>query len=150
MIHYSTYYKSSHFVFTIRCLVTDPNDILFCSRRYRLATVSHLTHGFKYPHILDWNSQLKFKVQSYVTTDGQSTSLSWCQAPSGKQDRIFVTVRQLRVCWCGAPSLRRGRVCRLQLLLASLAQSFSGPSPAGLMTTLYCLSPYITSSLTSE
>jgi hypothetical protein len=28
------------------------------------------------------------------------------------------TVRQLRVCWCGALSLTRGRVCRLQLLLA--------------------------------
>jgi hypothetical protein len=38
--------------------------------------------------------------------------------PSAAQDHIFVTVRQLRVCWCGAPSLTRGRVCRLQLLLA--------------------------------
>jgi hypothetical protein len=25
--------------------------------------------------------------------------------PSGAQDQIFITVRQLRVCWCGAPSL---------------------------------------------
>jgi hypothetical protein len=38
--------------------------------------------------------------------------------PSGTQDQIFVTVRQLRVCWCKALSLTRGRVCRLQLLLA--------------------------------
>jgi hypothetical protein len=37
--------------------------------------------------------------------------------PSGPQDHIFVTVRQLQVCWCGAPSLKKGRVCRLQLLL---------------------------------
>jgi hypothetical protein len=29
--------------------------------------------------------------QSYVTTDGQSASMSWCQA------QIFVTVRHLRV-----------------------------------------------------
>jgi hypothetical protein len=36
-------------------------------------------------------------------------------------------------------SLTRGWVCRLQLLLSSPAQSFSGPSPAGLMTTFYCL-----------
>jgi hypothetical protein len=42
--------------------------------------------------------------QIYVTTDGQSAGLSSCW--------------QLRVCWCGAPSLTRGRVCRLQLLLA--------------------------------
>jgi hypothetical protein len=38
--------------------------------------------------------------------------------PSGAYDQIFITVRQLRVCWCGAHSLTRGRVCRLQLLLA--------------------------------
>jgi hypothetical protein len=37
------------------------------------------------------------KSQSYVTTDGQSASMSWCQAPSGTQDNIFITVRQLRV-----------------------------------------------------
>jgi hypothetical protein len=36
---------------------------------------------------------------------------------SGAYDQIFITVRQLRVCWCEALSLRRGRVCRLQLLL---------------------------------
>jgi hypothetical protein len=36
---------------------------------------------------------------------------------SGANDQIFITVRQLRVCWCGALSLTRGRVCRLQLLL---------------------------------
>jgi hypothetical protein len=37
--------------------------------------------------------------------------------PSGAYDQIFITVRQLQVCWCGALSLTRGRVCRLQLLL---------------------------------
>jgi hypothetical protein len=37
--------------------------------------------------------------------------------PSGAYDQIFITVRQLRVCWCGAPSLTKGQVCRLQLLL---------------------------------
>jgi hypothetical protein len=38
--------------------------------------------------------------------------------PSGAYDQIFIIVWQLRVCWFGAPSLTRGRVCRLQLLLA--------------------------------
>jgi hypothetical protein len=38
--------------------------------------------------------------------------------PSGAYDQIFITVWQLRVCWFGAPFLTRGRVCRLQLLLA--------------------------------
>jgi hypothetical protein len=36
-------------------------------------------------------------------------------------------------------SLTRRWVCRLQLLLSSPAQSYSGPSPSGLMTTFYCL-----------
>jgi hypothetical protein len=38
--------------------------------------------------------------------------------PSGAYDQIFIIVWQLRDCWFGAPSLTRGRVCRLQLLLA--------------------------------
>jgi hypothetical protein len=37
--------------------------------------------------------------------------------PCGAYDQIFITVRQLRVCWCRALSLTRRRVCRLQLLL---------------------------------
>jgi hypothetical protein len=36
-------------------------------------------------------------------------------------------------------SLTRGWDCRLRLLLSSPAQSFWGPSPAGLMTTFYRL-----------
>jgi hypothetical protein len=32
--------------------------------------------------------------------------------PSGPYDQIFITDRQLRVCWCGALSLTRERVCR--------------------------------------
>jgi hypothetical protein len=59
--------------------------------------------------------------------------------PSGAYDQIFITVRQLRVCWFWAPSLTRGRVCRLQLLLSSQEQSFSGPSPVGLVAIGYCL-----------
>jgi hypothetical protein len=72
--------------------------------------------------------------QSYVTTDCQSTSLSWNKAPIWAYDEIFITVTQLRLCWCGALSVTRGRVCRLQLLLALL-----GPSLAGLVTMFYCL-----------
>jgi hypothetical protein len=55
-------------------------------------------------------------LQSYVPTDGQSASLSWDKHPPGTYDHNFITVRQLWVCWCGTLSLRRGRVCRLQLL----------------------------------
>jgi hypothetical protein len=63
---------------------------------------------------------LRFLSQSrsYVTTDCQSASLSWNKAPIWGYDQIFITVRQLHVCWCGVFCLSRGRVCRLQLLLA--------------------------------
>jgi hypothetical protein len=67
----------------------------------------------------DWlTSQSQIKSLSYVMTDGHSVSLFWCQVASGAQDQIFVTVRQLWVCWCGAPSLTRWRVCRLKFMLA--------------------------------
>jgi hypothetical protein len=59
--------------------------------------------------------------------------------PSGAYDQIFIIVWQLRVCCFGAPSLTRGRVCRLQLLLALASAVFSGPSPLGLETIFYCL-----------
>jgi hypothetical protein len=58
--------------------------------------------------------------------------------PSGAYDRILLIVWQLWVSWFGAPSLTRGRVCRLQLLLASPAQSFSGQSPVGLVASFCC------------
>jgi hypothetical protein len=51
--------------------------------------------------------------------------------PSGAYDRILITVWQLRVCWFGAPSLTRGRVCRLQLLLALYRAVILGSEPLG-------------------
>jgi hypothetical protein len=51
--------------------------------------------------------------------------------PSGAYDQIFITVRQLRVCWCGALSLTRGRVCRLKLLLALASGVILGSESRG-------------------
>jgi hypothetical protein len=84
----------------------------------------HETHD----HILlsDGSGNLQTNLpesESYVTTGGQSASLSWSKQPSGAYDHSFITVRQLRVCWCGALSLTRGRVCRLQMLLALLTSA---------------------------
>jgi hypothetical protein len=50
---------------------------------------------------------------------------------SGAYDQIFITVGQLRVCWCGALSLTRGRVCRLQLLLAVASAVILGSESLG-------------------
>jgi hypothetical protein len=54
--------------------------------------------------------------------------------PSGAYDQIFITARQLRVCWCGALTLTRGRVCPLQFLLALANGVILGPSPLVLVT----------------
>jgi hypothetical protein len=51
--------------------------------------------------------------------------------PSGAYDQIFITVRQLLVCWCGALSLTRGRVCRLQLLLVLASADIFGSDSHG-------------------
>jgi hypothetical protein len=51
--------------------------------------------------------------------------------PSGAYDQIFITVRRLRVCWCEALSLMRGRVCRLQLLLALASAVIFGSESRG-------------------
>jgi hypothetical protein len=51
--------------------------------------------------------------------------------PSGAYDQIFIIVWQLRVCWCRAPSLTRGRVCRLQLLLALASAVILGSESLG-------------------
>jgi hypothetical protein len=57
--------------------------------------------------IYDWLYS-QSQIQSYVTTDGRSASLSW--------NKAHIWGRQLRVCWCGALSLTRESVCRLQFL----------------------------------
>jgi hypothetical protein len=66
---------------------------------------------------------LSLSVIRRITTDCQSASLSWNEAPIEGSRPHFIPVRQLRVCWCEALSLTRERVRRLQLLL-SLASEF--------------------------
>jgi hypothetical protein len=81
---------------------------------------------------------------SYITTDSQSASLSWCQAPIWGPRPIslllsWIILRQLRICWWGAASLTRNRVCSFQFCWASPAQPSSGLSTTGL-NIFYC--PY--------
>jgi hypothetical protein len=73
--------------------------------------------------MLDWRS-LGQHVLVSGTHLGPMTRFYYCQA-----------VAFLLIC---APSLTRSRVCTLQLLLDSPAQSFLGPSPSRLITIFYC------------
>jgi hypothetical protein len=60
--------------------------------------------------------------------------------PSGTYDQIFITVRQLRICWCGAFSLTRELVCRLQMLLVLAGAVILGSESRG-TRDLILLSP---------
>jgi hypothetical protein len=78
-----------------------------------------------------WTPHVRVNEFSYVTTDSQSVSLSWCQAPIWDLRPIFLLLsliisRQLWVCWCGVPSLTRGRDCSIQLLLGIANTVFFG------------------------
>jgi hypothetical protein len=59
--------------------------------------------------------------------------LSWNKVPhpSGAYNQIFIAVWQLRVCWYEVFSLRRGRVCRLLLLLALTNADILGSESLG-------------------
>jgi hypothetical protein len=61
--------------------------------------------------------------QSHIATDGQSISKSWCRAPSGAHDQIFIAVWQLRSCFLW--------VCLLYMLLALASVVFLGSESLG-------------------
>jgi hypothetical protein len=83
---------------------------------------------------------LLFKSKSKsIATDGQSVSKSWCRAPSGAHDQIFITVWQLRSCFVGRPLCREDGSVFCICCWSLPAQSFSNPSPLGLATIFYCL-----------
>jgi hypothetical protein len=123
---------------TSRLLATDLNT--------ETGTSYHYEVFLPFPVQSFWNlgNQLKLfsaesEFESYVTTDGHRPVCLEIKHQFGAYEQIFFTIRQVRVCLCGVLSLKRGRVCRLQLLLASPAQSFSGPSPVELVTIFYYL-----------
>jgi hypothetical protein len=57
---------------------------------------------------------------SYITTDGQSASLSWYQAPIWGFWPDFYYCQTIVGFWYGVPSLTRGRVCLLQCTIYNL------------------------------
>jgi hypothetical protein len=91
---------------TIRPIVPAPGDYGFFSG-YECNPVS-------YESRLTWIMSLSLILRPVVS---RPVCLG-IKHPSGAYDQIFITVRQLRVCWGGVLSLTRGRVYRLQLLLA--------------------------------
>jgi hypothetical protein len=109
--------------------------VLWYSRPY--FTVSDLSLPFSSPPTtrrIPW-----IQSQSHIATDGQSVTKSWCRAPFGARDEIFITVWQLRSCFCEALSLTRGRVCLLYMLLALASAADGLPSSFAIPAFRRCL-----------
>jgi hypothetical protein len=78
-------------------------------------------------HRLLWLAGLRWGIESesYVTTDGQSASLSWYKPPIRGLRPDFISVRNMEYVWQlrswfrGTPSLTRGRVCHLSVIVDS-------------------------------
>jgi hypothetical protein len=64
------------------------------------------------------------RLKSKSHCDWRSVSKSWCRAPSGAHDQIFINVWQLLYYFCGASSLTRGRVCPMYMLLSLASAVF--------------------------
>jgi hypothetical protein len=70
--------------------------------------------------------------QSHIASGGQSVSKSWCRAPSGAHDQIFITVRQLRSCFFLWGALSNERTNLSFLYAAGTCQrSLLGPESLG-------------------
>jgi hypothetical protein len=72
-----------------------------------------------YIFFLIFFTRISQSCQSYITTDGQSASLSWFQAPIWGLWPNFYYCQTIAGFLYGAPSLTRGRVCLLQCTMYS-------------------------------
>jgi hypothetical protein len=78
------------------------------------------------------DSRFPSHSHSHIATDGQSISKSWCRAPSGDHDQIFITLWQSRSCFfTGTSSRQRGRFCLLYMLLVLASAVFLGSQSFG-------------------
>jgi hypothetical protein len=83
--------------------------------------------------------------QSYITTDSLSASLSWYQAPTWARDQFFpilslvIFFDSVGFVDVGRPLWREVGSVLFSICQASPVQNFSGLSPTGLMSIVYCL-----------
>jgi hypothetical protein len=61
------------------------------------------------------NSVSLVRRRSHIATDGQPVSKSWCRAPSGGHDQIYITIWQLRSCFCLLLALSQRSLSRIRV-----------------------------------
>jgi hypothetical protein len=84
-------------------------------------------------------SESESESESYVTTDGQSASLSWCQAPIwGLRPDFYDCQTVAGLLMWGALSDERTDLSCI-ITAGSRQRNHSGPSPVELATIFYCL-----------
>jgi hypothetical protein len=87
-----------------------------------------------------------YQSQSYVTTDGLSANLSWCQTPIWGPRPDFCYCDTLRVCLCGAPTLGERMVLSFTTAAALASAVILGSQTRG--THAHILLPQIRDSPT--
>jgi hypothetical protein len=101
--------------------------LLGLARAVTLRSQSHRTHGHMLlPHLRLpklGQSQSQSQSQSHIATDGQSVSMSWCQAQILDIWPEFPPPSKLLFCLFGAPSLTRGRVCHVSVFIIEVYHS---------------------------
>jgi hypothetical protein len=120
--------SSLWYAFTSRCLVPDPNNVLFYSCHCWPSAFLQLTHGHNYSWwwLTDSHSQLNKKSESSYFKTG-----SFLPIPLRPATSLFFQLNTFDYSPYVTPSLTRGWVCHLQLLLAHAS--------AVIMTIFYCL-----------
>jgi hypothetical protein len=98
----TTYLLSTHSWLTISLSTQLSHSSLICPTLSHVNSRSLLLYG---------------GAKSKFSYNWQSVCLA-VKLPSGTQDQILITVRQLWVCWHAVPFLNKGWVCCLILLLA--------------------------------
>jgi hypothetical protein len=87
-----------------------------------------------------WLNWIESESESYVTTDGQPASLSWNKAPIwGLRPDLYYLCDSCGFVGLGRPLWREDGSVDCTCYWPSPGQSFSGPSPVGLVALFYCL-----------